>query len=101
GRAGIRAMGIAEEYEVPFALEVGIAERLAVLVDEVERAADRAGEEGPGRAFRVVAKGEGEQPAGAEDEEPRQGDRDHHIAWRADWFLGGRRHAPGSLNDPP
>ena len=32
----------------PFALEIGIGDSLAILVDEVERAADRAGERGAG-----------------------------------------------------
>src|SRR5439155_830220 len=98
GRAGIGAMGIAEEDEMPLALELRVAERLAVLVDEMERAANRAGEKGPGRTFRVVAVGEADEPAGGEDEKPRQGHRNHRKTRCASRFLGGRGHGSCALN---
>src|SRR6478672_2083528 len=45
-RADVRAVRVAEEYQMRLALEVGVGDRLAVLIDKLERTADR-GRAGP------------------------------------------------------
>jgi hypothetical protein len=43
GRANVGAMRKAEEYQVRLSLQVRIRNRISVLVDELERSADRRG----------------------------------------------------------
>ena len=43
GRADVGAMRVAEEHQERLALEVLVGDRLAVLVDQRERPADRRG----------------------------------------------------------
>src|SRR3984885_5881346 len=64
GRTDVRAMGVAEEHELPFTLKVGIGNRLAVLVEQAALAADRRGKGAAGDALRRVAKGEADQQPG-------------------------------------
>jgi hypothetical protein len=82
-RANVRAMGEAEEHQERAALHVLIADRLAVLVEEMKRAAD-GGERRPGR--RRVA---GHEQDGAEDQhEAAEKCPEHrHDAKRSFWHV--------------
>src|SRR5205807_1929040 len=103
----VRAVGVAEEQETPFPLEIGFAERLAVLVDQVERPADRAGEQRSGSALRVLLPGENQERAGRDDQQPSERGRQQRIARQAFRLLGGGCHCfrlrqrPAGIGMPP
>ena len=61
-------MRVAEKQQLPLTLQIGVADPFAVLVDQLKRAADRAGEHRAGRAFRVVAESQRQQHAGGENQ---------------------------------
>ena len=62
-------MRIAEINERPLAFEIGVGDRFAVLVDETEGAADRAGEQGSGRTPRRFVQRQHEKGAGSQNHE--------------------------------
>ena len=82
-RTNVRAMGEAEEHQERTAFHVLIADRLAVLVDEMKRAAD-GGERRPGR--RRMA---GYEQDGAEDQHEAAEKRPEHRhgAKRSFWHV--------------
>src|SRR5262249_28225124 len=79
-RAGVGAMGVAEIKEQPGAPEIGVGDPLAVLIDEVEWAADRAAEPGARRAARAVAQSDREKSAGGDEDESGADERGEQRA---------------------
>ena len=73
-------MRIAEIDQRPFSFEVGVGHRLAVLVDQLKRPADRTGERRSGHTPRVIPQGQGEEGAGPEDDEPGENGGDQQEA---------------------
>ena len=76
-------MGVAEIDQKPLSSEIGVGDRLAVLVDEVEGTADRAAEQASGNAPRAFLQLQSEKGAGPQNDETGQQPRGQNEPGRA------------------
>ncbi len=79
-------MGVAEIDEQPLALEIGVGDGVAVLVDELERAADGTAEQCARRTLRAAVQFERDERPRPEDREPgEQCRRENQPRPRPQW----------------
>ncbi len=96
GRADIGAMGEAEKHQERLALHVGVGDRLAVLIFEMERAADRRDR----LPDRKAAPGDEQNGAEKQEKSAQERGEDQHDAGGFGADFRGHRSLPVSRSTP-